>query len=46
MLARLRAGQTTTHDISFYMHELKESVRMKKFYRLQLVFCVKLLALV
>jgi len=29
MLARLQSGQTTTHDINFYMHELKESARMK-----------------
>lgn len=29
MLARLRSGQTTTHDINFYMHELKESARMR-----------------
>jgi hypothetical protein len=25
MLGRLRAGETTTQDINFYMHELKES---------------------
>lgn len=29
MLGRLRAGQTSPQDINFYMHELKESARMK-----------------
>lgn len=29
MLSRLRSGQTTTPDINFYMHELKESARMR-----------------
>lgn len=29
MLGRLRAGQTGPQDINFYMHELKESARMK-----------------
>ena len=28
MVARLRAGETSTHDITFYMHELKESAIM------------------
>jgi RHS repeat-associated protein len=29
MLSRLRSGQTSTYDVNFYMHELKESARMK-----------------
>ncbi|GHU24556.1 hypothetical protein AGMMS50243_27810 [Betaproteobacteria bacterium] len=30
MIRRLRSGQTTTQDINFYMHELKESSFMRK----------------
>ena len=30
MLQRLRAGEATTHDQTFYMHELKESAVMNR----------------